>query len=280
MHMLFNGDAIQATHLYGAVIQICPAVLRHRVAIYAVARAIGRFQPKDLVHGWLDTMLADSSSFCRQAYGELLMLYNCHHGSTWSDERVRTHLKNAADPAMVRGLAYAAGHLWREHSCQAKATEVLCALAAHPDTSIQSAVAQLFGLNRDNLSLNSSMRRIIKTVGVYPPVLLKSARDLLDAIAPFAGTEPDLVAQVSETVLRVMENEGSSPARSMSFSPDTLTDIALTLHRQTTHRERGLKLFEQMLAMNIREARSALDLLDRKPVHIATRSIRTRRRRR
>lgn len=102
----------------------------------------------------------------------------------------------------------------------------------------------------------------------------------MEAIAPLTGTEPDLVAQVSEAVLRVRENEGSRPAKLMSFSPDTLTDIALTLHRQTTHRERGLKLFEQMLAMNIREARSALDLLDRKPVHITTRSIRRKRTRR
>jgi hypothetical protein len=105
MPVLFNGDSTQATDLYDAVIRVSPTVLRYSFAIYAIAQVMGRFQPKDRVHGWLDTMLADSSSFCRQAYGELLMLYHCHHGGTWSDERVRTHLDSAADPAIVRGLA-------------------------------------------------------------------------------------------------------------------------------------------------------------------------------
>lgn len=279
MPMLFNGDAVRATHLYDEVIRVCPAVLRQSFAIYAIAKAMGRFQPKDRVRGWLDTLLRDGSPFCGQAYGELLMLCHGHHQDTWPGERIRTHLNNQTDPAILRGLAHAASHLWHWSSCQVMATEVLCVLAAHSDDSVQSAVAQVFAVNRDELCLNQDMRSLIERVTTCTPVLLKAAENLVEAIAPLTGTESNLAAAVCEAVLCAAENRINDSSRSIASLADTLTDIALTLHRQAAHRERGLRLFEQMLTMNVREARSALDLLDRKPFHASPRLVRRRRKR-
>lgn len=280
MPMLFNGDAVRATHFYDEVIRVCPTVLRQSFALYAIAKVMGRFQPKDRVRGWLDALLRDGSPFCGQAYGELLMLCHGHHQDTWSGEKIRTHLNNRTDPAILRGLAYAASHLWHWSSCQVMATEVLYVLAAHSDDSVQSAVAQVFAVNRDELRLNRDMRSLIGRVTTCTPVLLKAAENLVEAIAPLTGTESNLVAVVCEAVLCAAENRINDSSRSIAFLADTLTDIALTLHRQTTHRERGLRLFEQMLARNVREARSALDLLDRKPFQASPRPARRRRRRR
>lgn len=280
MPMLFNEDAVRATHFYNEVIRVCPTVLRQSFALYAIARVMGRFQPKDRVRGWLDALLRDGSPFCGQAYGELLMLCHGHHQDTWSGEKIRTHLNNQTDPAILRGLAYAASHLWHWSSCQAMATEVLCVLAAHSDDSVQSAVAKVFVVNRDELRLNRDMRSLIERVTTCTPVLLKAAEDLVEAIAPLTGTESNLVAAVCESILCAAENRINDSSRSIAFLADTMTDIALTLHRQAAHRERGLRLFEQMLAMNVREARSALDLLDRKPFQASPRPVRRRRRRR
>lgn len=41
--------------------------------------------------------------------------------------------------------------------------------------------------------------------------------------------------------------------------------FAIQLHRQGKYREIGLKIFEQLLALNLRETRSALEILDRRP---------------
>ncbi len=276
--MLFNGDAGRATRLYDAVVRVCPAVLRHDFALSAIARVMGRFQPKDCVHGWLDTLLCDVAPFCRQAYGELLLLYHCCYQDTWSEQRILSQLKSQTDPVILRGLAYAASHLWHWSSGQAMATQILCVLVAHSDALVQGAVAQVFSVNRDDLRLNHAMRQMIDSATACPPVLLKAARNLVEAIAPLTGTEPALAARVCEAILRAAENQGNDPPLLMASFADTMTDIALTLHRQQAYRETGLRLFEQMLAMNIHEARSALDLLDRKPTHATSRPPRRRRR--
>ena len=60
---------------------------------------------------------------------------------------------------------------------------------------------------------------------------------------------------------------------------ESLTTIAIQLHRQEEFREIGLHIFEKLLALNLRETRSALETLDRKP-NKATSYVRPRRRRR
>ena len=124
------------------------------------------------------------------------------------------------------------------------------------------------------------MRQIIERVTTSASLLRKTAWDLVEGIAPYAGTEPDLVARVCEAVLHAAESEINRPVGSSALSAEIMTDIALTLHRQDAYRETGLRLFEQMLVMNFREARAALDLLDRRPTQTSPRPIRRRRRRR
>jgi hypothetical protein len=280
MPVLFTGDCGRATGLYDAVIRACPAVLRHQFALYAIAQVIGQCQPRELVQNWLEILIREGSPFCRQAYAELLMLYHCQHGDAWSAERIGALLGDGTEPASLCGLAHAASHLWHWGSCQGMVTEVLIALATRPDTSIQGAVARVFAVNRDNLPLNAAMRRLIDTVITRPPVLLKAAEDLVEAVLPFVGTEPNLVARVCEGVLSAVGPQVSYTAGPIPFLAGTITDIALTLHRQAAHRERGLRLFERLLEMNVREAHGALDLLDRRPVQMAQQTIRRRRRRR
>ncbi|MBZ0170352.1 MAG: ATP-binding protein [Kofleriaceae bacterium] len=280
MPMLFNGDVTRATELYDAVIRSCPTVLRYSFSLYAIARVMGRFQPKDRVYSWLDELLRDGSPFCLQAYGELLMLYHCHHHDSSSQEKVRVLLNSATDPTILRGLAYAASHLWHWSACQTMAAEILCALAAHTDDSVQGAVAQVFVVNRDGFRLNQAMRSLIERVATCTPVLLKAAESLVETIAPLTGTEANLVARVCEAILSAEEQGASGSIRVTTCSASTLTDIALTLHRQVAYREPGLKLFEKILAMNVREARAALDLLDRRPIQTTSQSIRRKRRRR
>lgn len=241
---------------------------------------MGRFQPKDRVYSWLDELLRDGSPFCLQAYGELLMLYHCHHHDSSSQEKVRVLLNSATDPTILRGLAYAASHLWHWSACQTMAAEILCALAAHTDDSVQGAVAQVFVVNRDGFRLNQAMRSLIERVATCTPVLLKAAESLVETIAPLTGTEANLVARVCEAILSAEEQGASGSIRVTTCSASTLTDIALTLHRQVAYREPGLKLFEKILAMNVREARAALDLLDRRPIQTTSQSIRRKRRRR
>ena len=47
MPMLFNRGRQRATNLYDAVHQICPEVLRHVVALLAIARVMGHVEPRE-----------------------------------------------------------------------------------------------------------------------------------------------------------------------------------------------------------------------------------------
>lgn len=46
---------------------------------------------------------------------------------------------------------------------------------------------------------------------------------------------------------------------------DITDQHAIKLHRQPLSREVGLQIFEKLLALNLRETRSALEMLDRRP---------------
>ena len=113
-----------------------------------------------------------------------------------------------------------------------------------------------------------------------PLRLTLAAEDLLEAIEGFTGTEPELVSRVCGELLNIGPEEIGKPGASWVFVADTLTNIALTLHRQDAYREIGLALFEKLIALNIREAQAAIETLDRRPILSSSHRPRRRWRRR
>ncbi|MCY7392497.1 MAG: hypothetical protein LH647_13735, partial [Leptolyngbyaceae cyanobacterium CAN_BIN12] len=75
---------------------------------------------------------------------------------------------------------------------------------------------------------------------------------------------PGVVAEVCKSLLGIGV-ELTNPARATALIAESLTTIAIKLHRQPFYREVGLEIFEQLLTLNLRETRSALETLDRKP---------------
>lgn len=110
------------------------------------------------------------------------------------------------------------------------------------------------------------MAKIIQAVCKNQDVLLEAANDLTQIIEAEELVEihPEVVAEVCESLAGIAA-ELSNPARATALIAESLTTIAIKLHRQPPYREVGLKIFEQLLALNLRETRSALETLDRKP---------------
>jgi hypothetical protein len=123
------------------------------------------------------------------------------------------------------------------------------------------------------------MRQLILRLAKNRQAVLEAAEDLLDILTPVTAQEPKLLVQFSNALLRFGGEEVKRYA--WSTVPENLTSIALTLHRQKKFRAAGLKLFESLIEMNLSQAKSALDVLDRNPVVRATpyRPTRLRRRR-
>jgi len=280
MHMpvLFNGDPEEATRMYDAVIRTCPQVLEKQVAFYSIARVMPWCRPNEILHEWLDK-IKGSSDLNRQAYGEMLFLYHCHYRDSWSSNLIMSILSEGDDENVLLGLACGASHLWHELKSRTMAREILCRLASHHDKSIQHAVADVFRCNRDHFQLNSDIKKVIQAVSGHRPVLLEAATDLVELLLDYTGIEPELVSEVCQEVIRAGGSDIGNVSTSLALLAEPLTNIALTLHRHLGYREVGLRMFEELISLNVRETRAAIDILDRKPMKTLTSPLRPRRHR-
>ncbi|MBE9110107.1 ATP-binding protein [Nodosilinea sp. LEGE 07298] len=263
---LLNSDPEQATQLFDRVICNSPEVLQYSWSFYHIAHGIGWFKPQETVQRWLEMLRLNSSNFSQQVYGELLLVQYLKCQDEWSVSRIRQHLAEQDNEALLCGLAHAASHLWAQRECRTIATETLHTLAFSSKKSIQKAVSTVFNLNRDNFRVDRGMQMIIGAVCQNQELLLESADDLTDILEKdnFVDSNPDLVSEVCQSLVDI-GIEITNPARRSAFIADKLTTIAIQLHRQPAHRDVGLHLFEALLAMNLKETQSALETLDRRP---------------
>lgn len=267
MPVLFRGDFDRATALYNAVISNNPSILEQAFVLRLLTNTLGAFRPRERVQEWLGVLFSRNTTFCRQAYGELLFLYYCHHKDEWSKQRISEQLADTSDVAALRGLAYAASYLWGQVPCRPAAARVLRELASCQDQSVQEAVARVFFSIDGGFDLDSHMRGIIEAARGNPELLLRAAPDLLETLAPLTGTEPEIVSRVCGDIVRYGGEQIGDIRSSLTRVAGDLTNVALTLHRQTNYRTEGLDLFEELISRNVREARLALNTLDRRPFH-------------
>lgn len=240
---------------------------------------MSRCRSKEALQEWLEKINAFSSDINHQAYGEMLFLYHCFYQDSWSSDRITSILTERAEPNILLGLAYGASRNWHWLKERTMAREILCSLACHDNKSIQHAIADVFRSNRDHLQLNSDIREVIQTVGDNSLVLLEAATDLVEWLENYTGTEPELVSEVCQKVIHAGGSDIGNISTSLALLAEPLTNIALTLHRHFKYREVGLQIFEDLISLNVREARAALDILDRKPMKTLPMPYRPRRRR-
>ncbi len=279
MPSLFNWDRERATDLFDSVIMDTPSVLDYPFAIYSIANVMRVCEPRATVQKWMNMLRLRGSDFTQQAYGELLFLYHCRYNDSWSTARCRKLLRTKRPNRTLLGLAHGASHFWKHTDSRVHANRVLSNLASSNDPLIVRAVTNLFRLLRDEVELDQSMRLLISRLARNRRAVLEAAEELLDILTPITAQEPKLLAQISSALLRFGGNEIRGYA--WSTVPENLTSVALTLHRQKKFRADGLKLFESLIEMNLSQAKSALDVLDRNPVVRAApyRPTRLRRRR-
>jgi nucleoside phosphorylase len=266
MSPLLNGDRTKATKLFDTVIHNCPEILQFSWALYHIDHAVGWFEPKETVQCWLEMLKSNPSNFSQQAYGELLLIHYFRYQDEWSVGRIRHHLEHQGDESILCGLAHAASHLWVQRRCRALSSEILYNLASSPSEAIQHAVASVFQWSREHFEFDTGMLKVIHAVCANQKVLLEAANDLIEIVEAenLVERNPEVVAQICESLIGI-GGELTNPARATIIVAECLTTIAIQLHRQSLFRERGLSIFEQLLALNFRETQSALEALDRRP---------------
>jgi hypothetical protein len=266
MPPLLKGDRAQATELFDTVIHNYPEVLQYQFALYFIARTVGWFEPKETVQSWLEMLRANNSNFSQQAYGELLLIQYFQYQDEWSVERIPHHLTTQDNEAILCGLAHAASYLWVEQRCRPIAAKILYTLASSSTESIQHAVASVFRWSRDRFQLNPGMVKIVEALCKNRGALLAAANDLTEIIETknLVDNNPKIVVKVCKSLIGIFADL-TNPAPATAFIAESLTTIAIQLHRLPLYRDIGLQIFEDLLALNLTETRSALETLDRKP---------------
>lgn len=141
-------------------------------------------------------------------------------------------------------------------------------------------------LNNTCWRRDRNLLSLFRTAATNGVILLDIFPELGEEIEPRTIQEPVFVADIARAFVAAPTEqvEGSLGPIHRGHVPEVITSIALTLHRMPAFAEIGLDLFEKLLDANLREARAATELLDRKPSRLFTphtrRPRRPRRRRR
>jgi len=273
---ILNEKPQVATGLLSAIFERYPEVLREPFTWRILANWIHDFEPSGTLLGWLDILGTFKDPHSQQAMGELLYLYAAARPE--ARDRVLAHLTNDDDRYIVRGLAFAAAQLWNEVSSRALGADVLIAeIALWPD----DAARTLRDLRIEDL--DDSTQRVYRSAAANETVLLSIFPVIGEEIEPRTTEEPEFVADIARAVVNAptAHVEGTFGPLHRGSVPEVMTSIALTLHRMPDQRlaELGLELFEKLLDANLREARAAVEVLDRKPTRRLTTSSRRRPRR-
>jgi hypothetical protein len=257
LHAVLVDDAATATELFDAILKRHSDVLREPFAWHMIAMWMRAFVPSEAVLDWIDVMRGIDAPQPRQAAGELLYLYFAHHRDTTSHDRI-LELSLSGDRDIVRGIAFAAANLWDSIRTREVGAEVLVnEIDRWPD----DAVKTLPSLRIEDL--DDLTQRVFLAAAKNLAVLLPIFSGLGEQIEPMTADEPTFVAAIAKAVVDAPTTQVENVLGYRAA--EVMTSIALTLHRIPGYETVGLDLFEKLLDANLREARAALEVLDRKP---------------
>ena len=274
MQFLFNWNKEKATQYYDQVLKNCPDVTEDKIGIIAFADFLQLIPGNPIVQDWLMQIGSKDSNLRKQAFGELLMLYNFKNpDDQWGKKHLDTILNNAHFSREQCGVAFAASRNWHRQNYQSICTEVLVKLSTTKEEITQRAISTVFPHN-EIVSFNAEMKRLIEAILNNDGILIKSAERLIEGVFSYTAIEPNIVASICSRVIEVGKDEIKNIGSSFAFVAEPIVSIALTLHRMPTpYREKGLDIFERLIESDIPNARQALNILDRKPLtsHFPTR---------
>lgn len=277
---LFNWDREKATDIYDKIFINFPDICKSEEWVLQVARSLRFVSNIDTARKWLIGIKNRGWYRSSQAFGELILLWNCFYPSDdWGKKELEACLNNRKEEDFSRGIAFSASHLWSYSKYQRICSDVLQRLANTDDEVTQKAIASVCQYG-EPLPLNESMKSIICVILQNNALLLKAAENMIEGIEPQTAIEPDLAYRVCKKVLEVGYEQINNMGSHFALLAEPLVRIALTLHRMDDYRDQGLKLFEQLMESNIGAARQALFLLDRQPVTKEAPLYRPRRRKR
>lgn len=239
-----------------------------------------------IIRPWIESLKNATWEKGAQAFGELIVL--CYstgkeENKQWYQEQIEAALEGIDfdEPQLTQirlGCAFSAAHLWSEQEFIPVVAPILVRLVPHAKKPVASAI--LHFLNQNNpLPVNNHTRSILDAIIDNPQILKEGSNPFLaERLSGLLPIEAERVYQVCSALLDQRKDEIENIASGFSLHGDELIDISLTLQRISTHRAKGLELFERLLDLDAYGIQNTLFELDRRPSRDGV-PVRQRRRR-
>lgn len=238
----------------------------------------------EIIIPWLESLKEGSWKQAAQAFGELIVL--CYSTGKmgykhWCQEQIDVVLAGTGfvEPHLTQirmGCAFAAAHLWGEPEFIPIVAPILCRLVPHANKPI--ATALLHFLNHSNpLPANKYTRSVLDAIIENPNILKEGSNSFFaERLSSLLPVEAERVYLVCAALIDQRKDDIRNIASGFSLHGDELIDISLTLQRISTHRTKGLELFEKLLELDAYGIQNTLLELDRRPSldHVPTRKKR------
>ena len=273
-----NARPKEVNQLLGKLFEKEPLLLKDVRMLWLVGRFVPRLEQERL-RAWLQPLHSAEPFALRQAYGELVTLIELWHGPAWTALQIERAIADR-DYAVLTGIGFVSRRLWSVFRMRHVFAQVLSTIAEEVPRC-RSAAVEDFMNDVAEEPLDSDTEAVIHAILANPDCARNMLEPLAQVAETTAGKAPFLSADIVRRILELVGGELRGSALQMRIAGE-LTSAALTLHRQTAPalRAEGLRLFERLIELDIREADAALEILDRRPTHLLFRYPQRRRYRR
>jgi len=263
---LFGFHSEKLTILFTKLFKELPGLFSLTPTAVALSSVSGRTTPVDAEKEWFDLLLTKPEPYYRQLAGELAFIHCGRKGSVWSKDLIERGIKDEFGEYFFRGLVYAAGSCVSYPPLHQLVENILMPALSSANSVISNAAMMLtYHLEREGWG-ETPRRLVLKFVrgdtsdSRSPDVLCGKLEEIIDL-------DPETCLTVSEILVEKYKTRLADITTSLPFAAEHIINMALTVQRFLPFRDRGLILFENLLEMNIAEARKAADLLNERPAN-------------
>jgi hypothetical protein len=270
MFWLRHADRGRAHALVEGVFARYPELLRCDWGIYFIG-ANHQWLSTDFVHACLFAWESGSWNPGPQAAAEVSMYrYTLFPEDKYCEtviERILTGECNEPSKlaSMRLGMAFSFGELWNHSATRDRANAILIRFMPVAEGIAAEAVADVFRLC-GLLPVDNATRSVLDAIVEYPMVLRAAGgRFLVDRLKDLIadGNEPERVCKVASAMVRT-HAEPAVFQHKLSHAADGLVEIALTLQRLPDTRSGGVRLFEDLMELDVYSVSTTLRELDRR----------------
>ena len=272
---LVQAQRTSASAFIRMLLERYPEICNHQWGVHMVGQIIG-WLPSGLLNNIVDSWIDGDWRYGPQVAGEVIAFALCRNvghkhmlgGINAVVRRFRAQPRNAK---MIRvGIAHTLIVALREPALRFRAARLLIRVlrsAAVDDDELNKVVHRIFG-REAYLSPDVHTERLLQECVRRPGVLTAGGMGpFTDGLKNLLADswKPRLILAVGVAYLEQREKEWRRGGQDRGEIDDGLIEVSLTLHGLTETREKGLELFERLMALNPYGMTERLGKLDRQP---------------